>query len=106
MAGPIMRRLLRALIPFLGVFGMFPTVAQGQEAVIPTVRLTLLSQTPWNSSYDPTRGRELVLLVRAENLGSAPIGNLAIGVTLYDRVLSRTAYQESLETDPTLVVDA
>lgn len=106
MAAPIMRRLLLAFVAAFAALAAFPAAAPAQEADLPSVRLTLLAQTPWNSSYDPERGRELVVVVRAENLGDDPIGDLAIGVTLYDRVRSRTAYQESLLTDPSLVVDA
>ncbi|HSJ49971.1 MAG TPA: hypothetical protein VLA90_01625, partial [Actinomycetota bacterium] len=101
-----MRRLPRLFVAVLAAISAFPIGASAQEAGPPPVRLTLLSQTAWNSSYDPVRGRELVLAVRAENLGSVPIGELALGVTLYARVRSRTAYQESLQSDPGLVIDA
>src|SRR3990170_1767323 len=65
-------------------------------------RLTLVSQTPWNSSND----RLLSVRFRAENLSDAPIGDLSIGVTLYGRVITRTAYEGSLVSDPGFVIDA
>jgi hypothetical protein len=72
---------------------------------LPSVRLTLLSQTPWNSSYSALHGSELELRFRAENLGTEPLGELAIGVTLYSRILSRSAYGASLLSDPAIVID-
>ncbi len=103
MVGPTMRRLL-SLLGVLGALALLPSVALGQEPA--SVRLTLLSQTPWNSSFDPAHDRELLLSFRAENLGAAPLGELSIGVTLYGRVISRTAYESSLTADPPLVIQA
>ena len=88
----------------------------GQES--PSVLLTLLSQTTWNcpiatedvapgqATWSCPAGRELVVRFRAQNLGDAPLDELAIGVTLYWRVLSRSAYEASLASDPPLVIEA
>jgi hypothetical protein len=98
MARPAMRKLV-LLLSFLavGVALDVPSVAaQGDAAV---VQLTLLSQTPWNSSYEEG-GRELVIRFRAENIGATPLEELSVGVTLYPRLISRTALEESLITDP------
>lgn len=120
MARPIMRRLsppiLALLFVSLLVVWMPPPSSNAQEG--PSALLTLLSQTSWNcptatADLTPARdawgcpaGRELVLRFRAQNLGVAPLGELTIGVTLYSRVLSRSAYEASLVSDPTLVIDA
>jgi hypothetical protein len=90
---PLVLLVLLALIP----------LAPGSSAQEPApVRLTLLSQTAWNS----TSQRVLDLRFRAENLGETPLPELAIGVTLYARVLTRSAYEQSLSTDPLVVIDA
>jgi hypothetical protein len=103
MTEPTMRRLVLPLLALLGVLsGPVPSATAQEPAV---VRLTLLSQTPWNSSFDAENGRELVVRFRAENLSAIPIDELSIGVTLYERVLSRTAYEESLLADPAIALD-
>ena len=99
MTRPIMRRPAPIVLALLFLLILPVPTARAQE--LPPVELTLLSQTPWNSTTD----RELVLRFRAENLGDAPLGELAIGVTLYARVLSRSAYQASLVSDPPVVID-
>ncbi len=99
-----MRRLALTFLALLGVLlAPVPTVS-AQES--PVVRLTLLEQTPWNSSFDETNARELFVRFRAENLGSVSIDDLAIGVTLYARVLSRSAFEASLLADPLLALKA
>ena len=103
MARPTMRRLALVLLALLGVLAL-PRTASAQT--LPDVRLTLLSQTPWNTSFDPLHGRELALTFRAENLGDAPIGELSIGVTLYGRVGSRTAFDAALVADPGFALEA
>jgi len=104
MTAPTMRRLALTFLALLGVLlAPVPTVSAQEPAV---VRLTLLEQTPWNSGFDETNGRELFIRFRAENLGSVSIDDLAIGVTLYGRVLSRTAFEESLLADPLLALKA
>lgn len=101
MAPPIMRRLALLLPPIAGLLALPPIAASAQEAE-PPVRLTLLSQTPWNSTSD----RLLTLRFRAENLGDTPVGELSIGVSLYARLITRTAYEESLVEDRGFVIDA
>jgi hypothetical protein len=124
MARPIMRRLpplVRPLMPVLlfvlpVAFGWTAPSAIAQES--PSVVLTLLSQTSWNcptatvdvapgrSTWSCPAGRDLVARFRAQNLGPTPLGELAIGATLYSRVLSRSAYEDSLESDPPLAIEA
>jgi Family of unknown function (DUF6049) len=104
MTAPTMRRLAFTFLALLGVLlAPVPTVS-AQEP--PVVRLTLLEQTPWNSSFDETNARELFVRFRAENLGSVSIDDLAIGVTLYGRVLSRSAFEASLLADPAVTLKA
>jgi hypothetical protein len=99
MSAPTMRRLVLSFLTLACAFAL-PSTASAQEPA--SVRLTLLSQTPWNSTVQ----RELTVRLRAENLGTEPIGELSIGVTLFARVGSRSAYEASLITDPTVVIDA
>src|SRR3990170_4988423 len=100
MTGPPMRRLAPLLSLVLLLIAAPGPSASAQE---PTpVRLTLLSQTSWNS----TSQRVVDLRFRAENLGDVPLPDLSIGVTLYSRVLTRSAYEQSLVTDPFVVIDA
>lgn len=108
MAGPIMRRLG---LPFLALLAVLTLSVGRLSAQEPTpepttapaaVRLTLLAQTPWSSPSD----RELLVRFRAENLGVSPIGELSIGVTLYGRVITRTAYESSLVADPSFALAA
>jgi Family of unknown function (DUF6049) len=97
MAPPAMRKLLLLLsFLFAGAILDMPVVA-AQETT--EIRLTLLSQTPWNSSYEED-GRELVIRFRAENTGAEPLDELSIGVSLFGRLISRTALEESLVADP------
>jgi hypothetical protein len=103
MARPTMRRPSFIFLAFLIAVTLSPS-ASAQETTEPAVRLTLLSQTPWNSSYDLEHGREVLLRFRAENVGSTTIGELSIGVALYGRVISRSAFQAALTTDPPLVI--
>jgi len=120
MARPIMRRLsplvLAPLFALLFVLWAPPPSSNAQES--PSVRLTLLSQTSWNCptatadlpseqpGWSCLPGRELDLRFRAQNLGTEPLTDLAIGVTLYSRVLTRSAYEDSLVSDPSIVIDA
>lgn len=105
MARPTMRRPSLALLGLLGLLALPVPGASAQEP-LPSIRLTLLSQTPWNSAFDPVNQREVLLRFRAENLGVVPVGDLSIGVTLYGRVISRTAYEDALVADPAFVLDA
>ena len=120
MARPIMRRLsplvLALLFALLFVLWAPPPSPNAQES--PSVRLTLLSQTSWNcptatadlpseqAGWSCPPGRELELRFRAQNLETEPLSELAIGVTLYSPVLSRSAYEASLVSDPSIVIDA
>jgi hypothetical protein len=76
----------------------FVAVPNGQAAAQePPVRLTLLQQTPqWNDPKHPS----VTLGVRAQNVGADPIDDLALGVTMWSPVYSRTAFEESLTADP------
>jgi hypothetical protein len=100
MAAPMHR--LAALLALTLAFALLPVPALAQEPS--SVRLTLVSQTPWNSVEQPS----LELTVRAENTGLEPIGDLSIGVTLWGPARTRTAYEESLVADPSpaVVIDA
>lgn len=97
-----MRRLV-LLLSLFGVLALPGPAASAQDAT--ALRLTLLLQTPWNSTFDPENGRELVLRFRAENLGTTALDELSIGVTLYGRVISRTAFEQSLLSDPALALE-
>src|SRR4029453_16503616 len=108
MARPIMRRLLPLVRPlsyvlasvFLFALGTPTPSAIAQES--PSVLLTLLSQPSWNcptatadlapgqTTWSCPSGREVVVRFRAQNLGTTPLDELAIGVTLYSRVLTRS----------------
>jgi hypothetical protein len=119
MARPTMRRLspLVLAFPIWLVFVLGAAVPAGAQQT-PSATLTLLSQTSWNCPNEvglqqpapagvtcPT-GRELVIRFRAENTGTEPMDQLAIGVTLYSRILSRSAYEASLTTDPAVALMA
>lgn len=112
MAWP-MRRLV-ALLPaaILLASAVGPASAQspspsGSPTTSPTppsVRLQLLEQPMWNGPERPT----LELRFRATNEGTEPLDRLTIGLTLFGRVISRSAYEASLLADPipAIVVDA
>ena len=82
------------------------------------MHLTLLSQTTWNcptatedvapaqATWSCPTGRELTVRFRALNLATVPLDELAVGVTLYSRVLTRSAYEASLASDPSLAIEA
>jgi len=123
MTRPIMRRLLPLVRPLFSVLASVLLFALGtptpsaiaQENT--SVLLTLLSQTSWNcptatadlapgqTTWSCPPGRELLVRFRAQNLGTTPLDELAIGVTLYSRVLTRSAYEASLASDPSIVID-
>ena len=119
MARPTMRRLLPLVLalPIWLVFALGAAVPAGAQETS-SATLTLLTQTSWNcpNAFDvqppapsgltcPT-GRELVIRFRAQNTGTAPLDQLAIGVTLYSRILSRSAYEASLTNDPGVTLKA
>jgi hypothetical protein len=62
----------------------------------PVVRLTLVAQTPWNSTVE----RTLEVKVRAQNLSDQPLTDLSVGWTLWTPVTTRTDFEDSLTTDP------
>jgi hypothetical protein len=121
MARPIMRRLPPLVRPLTSTLVFVLPVVMGWPArpaiaqESPSVLLTLLSQTSWNcptatedarpSTWNCPAGRDLVVRFRAQNLGTTPLDELAIGVTLYSRVLTRTEYEGSLVSDPPIVID-
>jgi hypothetical protein len=95
MTRPAMRKLVLFLsLLLLGVVLDMPVVAAQQTT---SIRLTLLSQTPWNSSFEED-GRELLIRFRAES--DEPLEELSILVTLFGRLISRTALEEALISDP------
>lgn len=104
MAAPMRRLVL--LLAACSLALAEPALAQSPspEPGTPIVRLRLAEQTPWNGPDRP------VLQVRfhAVNEGTAPVTDLTIGLTLFARVRSRTAYERSLVEDPVpvVVVDA
>jgi hypothetical protein len=62
----------------------------------PAARLTLVAQTPWNSTIE----RTLEVKVRAQNLSDQPLTDLSVGWTLWGPVRTRTDFEDSLTTDP------
>ena len=123
MARPIMRRLsalvraLSSVFAFVLLFALGSPAPSATAQESPSVLLTLLSQPSWNcptatadlapeqTTWSCPSGRELVVRFRAQNLGTTPLDELAIGVTLYSRVLTRSAYEASLASDPSIVID-
>ncbi len=105
MAAP-MRRLVLLFAACSLALTAWPALAQSPspEPEAPAVRLRLAEQTTWNGPQRP------VLQVRfhAVNEGAEPVTDLTIGLTLFGRVRSRTAYERSLLEDPVpvVVVDA
>jgi hypothetical protein len=110
-----MRRLAPLVLVLVWLLALPAPPSSAQE--VPSIRLTMLSQTPWNcptgsgpktppAAFSCPAGRELTVRFRAENLGTERLGELTIGVTLYSRILSRSAYESSLVTDPPSVIDA
>jgi hypothetical protein len=94
-----LRRLLVAAIAI--VIGVSTTpIARGQE--IPGARLTLRSQTPWNTLTDPI----LRVSVLAENTGQEDLTELALGITIGAPIRSRSAYERSLIDGPELPIYA
>lgn len=79
-----------------------PAQAQTAAQVATPVTLTLVSQTPWNTPKDPL----LKIAVRADNAGTAAVGDLTLGVTIGAAVRSRTAYETSLTEGPELPIFA
>ncbi|MEW6059674.1 MAG: DUF6049 family protein [Actinomycetota bacterium] len=96
MTAPTMRRFSAVLLAAFALAIALPPLPAARAQETSTVRLALLSQTPWNS----TDRAQLVLHVRAENEGDQQLDDLSLEATLFGAVLSRTAYESSLLTDP------
>jgi hypothetical protein len=97
------RRAARGLLA-LAIFLVTTLVASppGRAQDTVPVTLTLVSQTPWNTSKDPV----LDIVIRADNGGTDPVGDLTLGVTIGSPVRSRTAYETSLTAGPELPIFA
>jgi len=93
MGPPTMRRFAGLLLVAFALFLLPVPQLRAQE---PAVRLTLVGQTPWNSTSD----RTLEVKVRAQNLSDQSLTDLSIGWTLWQPVFTRTDFEESLTTDP------
>jgi hypothetical protein len=114
-----MRRLspLVLALPIWFLFVLGAAVPAGAQET-PSATLTLVSQTSWNcpnavdlqqpasSGLTCPTGRTLVIRFRAQNTGTGAMDDLAIGMTLYSRILSRSAYEASLTTDPPVALKA
>ena len=99
-----MRRLAASLVIALPLVVAIPrppaaSAQQGSE-----VRLTLVSQSPWLTAEH----HRLRIATRAKNTGSGTIHDLSLGVVVFSPVRSRSAYEQSLRTDPQtpVVLDA
>jgi hypothetical protein len=86
-------RLGRALVVPLLIAVAAP-VANAQEE--PTVVLRLTRQTTWNTPEDT----DFRLEVRATNRGQETLDDLSLGIVIWTPARSRTAYEQSLESDP------
>ncbi|HSL68521.1 MAG TPA: DUF6049 family protein [Actinomycetota bacterium] len=88
-----MRRLAGLLLVAFALLLLPVPESVAQE---PAVRLTLVAQTPWNSTIE----RTLEVKVRAQNLSDQPLTDLSVGWTLWGPVFTRTDFEDSLTTDP------
>ncbi len=91
-----MRRRLALALGFLLALAPLATGMPAAGAQEPPVRLALLEQTPWNRPEQP----QVTVRFRAENTSNEQIDDLAIGLTLWPPVFSRTEFEASLESDP------
>jgi hypothetical protein len=89
-----MRRLAASLAATLLLAALAPAAA-AQTAQ--DVSLVLVRQSPWNTPEQPM----LRLGVQATNDGADALENLSLGVIVFSPVRSRTAYNQSLTSDPT-----
>ncbi|HEX9693996.1 MAG TPA: DUF6049 family protein [Actinomycetota bacterium] len=92
-----MRRFAGLLLVAFALFLLPVPQSVAQE---PAVRLTLVAQTPWNSTIE----RTLEVRVRAQNLSDQPLTDLSVGWTLWGPVFTRTDFEDSLTSDPESVV--
>jgi len=88
-----MRRFAGLLLVAFALFLLPHPQSVAQE---PTVRLTLVAQTPWNSTIE----RTLEVKIRAQNLSDQPLTDLSVGWTLWGPVFTRTDFEDSLTSDP------
>jgi len=93
MGPPTMRRFAGLLLVAFALLLLPVPQLRAQE---PAIRLTLVGQTPWNS----TSVRTLEVKARAQNLSDQSLTHLSIGWTLWQPVFTRTDFEESLTTDP------
>jgi hypothetical protein len=94
---------MRRLATFCSLAAALALMALPAHAQSPTpsplpsaLELRLLEQTPWTTPEEPTLGMRF----RATNRSGSAIEDLTIGVTLFGRVLSRSAYEQALAADP------
>lgn len=93
MGPPTMPRFAGLLLVAFALLMLPVPESAAQE---PAVRLTLVAQTPWNSTVE----RTLEVKVRAQNLSDQPLTDLSVGWTLWTPVTTRTDFEDSLTTDP------
>ena len=88
------------LLLVLVAFALLLLPVPESAAQEPVVRLTLVAQTPWNSTSE----RMLEVKVRAQNLSDKPLTDLSVGWTLWGPVTTRTDFEDSLTSDPASAV--
>jgi hypothetical protein len=93
MGPPTMRRFAGPLLVAFALILLPVPQASAQE---PAVRLTLVSQTPWNSTSE----RTLEVKVGVQNLTDQSLADLSVGWTLWGPVFTRTDFENSLTADP------
>jgi hypothetical protein len=93
MGPPTMRRFAGPLLVAFALILLPVPQASAQE---PAVRLTLVSQTPWNSTSE----RTLEVKVEVQNLTDQSLADLSVGWTLWGPVFTRTDFENSLTADP------
>ena len=94
------RRAAGAVLVVLAATLALPATNANAQDELPTARLTLAQQTPWNTPEDPA----LQVTVRAENLGAEPLTDLALGIAIGTPVRTRSLYEASLTDGPSVVL--
>src|SRR5437764_518098 len=91
-----MRRLAAFLVLALSLLfaGLPLEPAAAQQG--PDVSLRLVSQSPWLTGTH----HRLRIVVRASNHGTGTVHDLSLAVVVFSPVRSRSAYEQSLRTDP------
>jgi hypothetical protein len=102
MARPIMLRSVARLLLSALVTAPLLSAPSAEAQPSPEAVLRLGSQTPWNSTSQP----ELDLTFSATNVGGAAVGDLSLGVVVFSRVLTRSAYESSLVRAPAIPIHA